>query len=202
MATQPFQYLSQSTDLFNIIFREILKISPSLISKYPTLQDQIIYLILIPTVILFLFIVAFSKGIVGRIVGENKAFEYLLSVVTYIYLVYSGIFGATLVPIFTAWLNIAIVVALIVFVFSVIIHPARGPAIMRLAGEAGKAVGGKLLEKEKKAKELEKKIRSLQNQINSLESRYSATIRPVLIEREIAELERRKAELESELSEL
>ena len=121
-----FEYLgSSSTNLFNLVFREILKISPTLLSRYTTVQDQIIYLILIPMVILFLFIVAFSRQIVGRIVGEHRGFQYLVSIIVFIYLVYNGTFGTLLVPLFIGWLNIAIVLSLIVFVVSVVMHPAN-----------------------------------------------------------------------------
>jgi len=165
-----FEYLGGgSTDLTNLIFREILKIDPSILFKYTTLQDQVIYLILIPMAILFLFIYAFSRGIVGRVVGGHKGFEYLVSIIVFIYLVYSGIFGTMLVPIFTAWLNIAIVVALIVFVISVVFHPARTPALTKLGREAGRALGKKTFGKQKKIKALEDEIDVLNKQIRSLD---------------------------------
>jgi hypothetical protein len=191
-----------ATDLFNLVFNEILKISPTLLSKYATIQDQVIYLILIPTVVLFLFIFAFAKGIVGRIVGEHRGFEYLVSIVTYIYLVYSGIFGTTLVPIFITWLNIAIVVALIFFVMSVVIHPARGPALMRTAEAIGKSAG-KLGEKEKQKRAIEEEIDSIKKQIAVLESQANSTgitdSARSYIQSQIANLKARKADLESKL---
>jgi len=190
-----------ATDLFNLIFNEILKISPTLLSKYATIQDQVIYLILIPTVILFLFIYAFAKGIVGRIVGEHRGFEYLVSIVTYIYLVYSGIFGATLVPIFITWLNIAIVVALIVFIMSVVIHPARGPALMKVGEAIGKSAG-KLGAKEKQRKAIEEEIDSVKKQIAALEAERNRPMEPAAksyIEMQIGNLRARKADLESRL---
>lgn len=70
-----------ASDLISLILNDILKISPTLLSKYYTPQDQVIYLILIPSVVLFLFLYAFSKQIVGRIVGEHPGFEYLVSIV-------------------------------------------------------------------------------------------------------------------------
>jgi hypothetical protein len=191
-----------ATDLFNLIFNEILRVSPALLSKYSTVQDQVIYLILIPTVILFLFIYAFAKGIVGRIVGEHKGFEYLVSIVTYIYLVYSGIFGMTLIPIFITWLNIAIVVALIVFVISVVIHPARGPALMKVGEAVGKSVG-KMSAKAKEQRAIEEEIDSIKKQIAALESQANSPgIEPAArayMQSQVGNLRARQRDLESRL---
>ena len=191
-----------ATDLFNLVFNEILKISPTLLSKYATIQDQVIYLILIPTVILFLFIYAFAKGIVGRIVGEHRGFEYLVSIVTYIYLVYSGIFGATLVPIFITWLNIAIVVALIFFVMSVVIHPARGPMLAKAGDAIGKSIG-KLGEKEKQKRAIEEEIDSIKKQIAILETEARDPSREssarAYAQGQIMNLKQRQKDLESRL---
>jgi hypothetical protein len=189
-------------DLFNLVFNEILKISPTLLSKYATIQDQVIYLILIPTVVLFLFIFAFAKGIVGRIVGEHKGFEYLVSIVTYIYLVYSGIFGTTLVPIFITWLNIAIVVALILFVMSVVIHPARGPALMKVGEAIGKSAG-KLSAKQHEKRAIEEEIDSIKKQIAVLEAQANSpgieSAAKAYYQSQIGNLKTRKADLESKL---
>ena len=43
--------MATQIDLFDLIFREILKISPNVLYNYTLIQDQILYLILIPTVI-------------------------------------------------------------------------------------------------------------------------------------------------------
>jgi hypothetical protein len=189
-------------DLFDLIFNEILKVSPTLLSKYATIQDQVLYLILIPSVILFLFIYAFSKQIVGRIVGEHRGFEYLVSIVVYIYLVYSGIFGATLIPIFITWLNIAIVLSLIVFVISVVMHPARGPALVGAAKEAGRMMGEKVTAKEHQRKAIEEEIDSIKKQIQALEAEKNRPMEPTskaYIEMQIGNLKARKADLESKL---
>jgi hypothetical protein len=190
-----------ASDLISLVLNEILKISPSVMAKYTTVQDQVIYLIFIPSIILFLFIYAFSKGIVGRIIGDHRGFEYLVSIASFVYLVYSGIFGATLVPIFLTWLNIAIVVALIFFVMSVVIHPAKGPALVK-AGEAiGKSIG-KLNEKEKERKAIEQEIDAVKKELQGLRSEESRTLEPTakaFIQMQIANLEAQKRRLESRL---
>jgi hypothetical protein len=147
-----FDYLSGgSVDLFRLIFEQILKINPSIISKYPLVQDKVIYLILIPHVLLFLFLVAFSKGTVGRVSGDNKGLQYLTSLISYIYIVYSGWYG-NLIPLFLGWLWIALALALFLFFVSIIWHPAATPSGAKMLGAVAKEAGKKL----SKDKELEK----------------------------------------------
>ncbi|NIM47463.1 MAG: hypothetical protein GTN40_04895 [Candidatus Aenigmarchaeota archaeon] len=176
-----FEYLGAgSTDMFNLIFREVLKISPTLLYKYTTIQDQVIYLILIPMLVLFLFIYAFSRQIVLRVVGEHRGFQYLVSIIVFIYLIYSGIFGTMLVPIFTTWLYIALALSLIVFFVSVVIHPSRGPALTKLGREAGKKVFQKTRKIDALEREIDvinKKIRRYQHQLE--EARAEGNTRAV-----------------------
>ena len=191
-----------ASDLISLILNEILKISPNLMTKYSTVQDQVLYLIFIPSVILILFIYAFAKQIVGRIVGEHKGFEYLVSIVSFIYIVYSGMFGTTLVPLFINWLNIAIVLSLIVFVISVVFHPARGPALTKAAASAGRMVGEKITAKEKERKAIEQEIDAIKKELQGLRAEESRTLEPTakaFIQMQIANLEAQKRRLESRL---
>lgn len=191
-----------ASDLISLILNDILKISPTLLSKYYTPQDQVIYLILIPSVVLFLFLYAFSKQIVGRIVGEHPGFEYLVSIVSFIYIVYSGMFGTTLVPIFISWLNIAIVLSLIVFVMSVVFHPARGPQLTKAASEAGRMIGEKVTAKQKERKAVEEEIDAIKKELQGLRAEESRTLEPTakaFVQMQIANLEAQKRRLESRL---
>jgi len=191
-----------ASDLISLVLNEILKISPTVMTKYTTVQDQVLYLIFIPSVILILFIYAFAKQIVGRIVGEHKGFEYLISITSFIYIVYSGMFGATLVPIFINWLNIAIVLSLIVFVISVVFHPARGPALTKAAAEAGRMIGEKVTAKEKERKAIEQEVDAIKKELQGLRSEESRTLEPTakaFIQMQIANLEAQKRRLESRL---
>ena len=92
-----FDYLTGSLNLSNLIFSQILKIDPSTIYKYTNVQDQILYLLLIPHIILFLFIYAFSIGIVARVIGGHVGFSRMMGIVAYIYIVWAGWYGM-LVP--------------------------------------------------------------------------------------------------------
>ncbi len=161
-------------DLLRLLFQEILKISPTLLSKYITMEDKVLYLLLIPHVILFLFIFAVSRSVVLKVVGEHKSFQYLLGIVIYIYLVYSGLYGTMLVPLFLNWLYIALFIGLFVFLISVIIHPARGAQLVRLGGQLGKSVRKHTIGKEKEREDLEKELNFVRKRLRDLE-KYIAT---------------------------
>jgi hypothetical protein len=168
-----FQYLSGSINLFNLIFTQILKISPSLISKYTTIQDQILNLVLIPHVILFLFIYAFSIGIVARITGGHKGFSTLVGVISYIYIIWNGWYGTFLIPLLNAWFMIALVCSLVLFFITVVISPAKSPALTKLGAEAGKMAGkkfGEAIGKDKKLEKLYKEKEFAEQQIRKYES--------------------------------
>lgn len=186
------------TDLFTLIFENILRIDPSMITKYTALQDQILFLILIPHVILFLFI----WGFMYAVAPGHKGLRYLVALITYLFAMIGGspysYYGSILIPIFSAWWMIILVVGFIFFIASRIVHPARAREIYEL----GRGITSKITQKGKKEKKLEKQIRSLDSQINAIQASYSGRPIPRLVEREIDELRRRRAEIEAELSEL
>jgi hypothetical protein len=157
-------------DLTTLIFQEILKISPSIISKYTTMQDQILFLILIPHLVLLLFIVAFSKGIVGRVIGGHPGFEYLFSLVAYLFFILGGWYGLYLIPLLTTWFYLAIGMALVIFLASVVFSPARAPALFKAMAEVGKGVGEKTAGKSKKIDALEREIELVEAEIKSVKN--------------------------------
>jgi hypothetical protein len=149
-----FDYLTGSLNLANLIFSQILKIDPSTIYKYTSVQDQVIYLLLIPHVILFLFIYAFSIGIVGRVIGGHVGFSRMVGIVSYIFLVWSGWYG-TLVPLLNTWFVIALFAGLVIFLITAVMHPARAVAIEQLGGKVGASIGKKMGEQINKDKKIE-----------------------------------------------
>ena len=186
-----------SIDLFQVIFEQILKIDPNIISNYTTLQDQFLYLILIPHVVLLLFIYAFSRGFVNRfITGGHIAFSYLLGIVVYIYIVWSGFYGGFLVSFLATWLYIAVGIALFVFLISIFWHPAAGKVGGALIGKIFSTVAEKTVGKEKERDKLEREIRALDRQIMDIENRFSGRPMPRDIERDLVSLRTRKIELE------
>lgn len=162
-----------AVDLFNLIFIEILKISPTLLSKYYTLPDQILYLFLLPHVLLFLFLYSFSFGFVGRFVGGHKGMSMLLGAVSYIFIVYEGWYGTFLVPIFTTWFTVALAFALILFTITIVINPARGPALTKMSGQIATGLGKRTIAKSKELEKLSKDYDEVRKLIVIAERNYN-----------------------------
>lgn len=155
-------------DIFNLVYQQLLRIPTEVVSRYPTVQDQLLYLILIPHVLLLLFIYAFSTGVVGKILGQEKhiGFRNLIAIVAYLYIIFAGWYGLYLV----AWMNNLLMVALmfgfLLFFSTFIVHPARWPGIAeqttKIASEAGKKVFEKGSDKKaakERIKEIDKELR-------------------------------------------
>ncbi len=183
--------------VFDLIFRTILQIDPSTISRYTSLQDQILYLLFIPHIIIFIFLFWFAFAVMPA----HRGLRYLVSIGAYIFLILGGWYGKFLVSIFIVWWQILLVVALIFFIGSRFIRPSAIKEIF----EMGKGLGKKVTEKGKKGDQLEKEIRSLTRQIETLEIDYPDTAerpRPRSVQIEITELKRRKVEKQQELADL
>ena len=188
-------------DLIELLFTEILKIDPLTMSKYTTLSDQAVYLFLIPHVILFLFLYAFSFGIVQRVAGPHKGFSYLVGIVSYIYIVYAGWYAKLLVW-FLGWLYIALGMAVFLFLVSIVFHPSATAAGMKMVGEVGKKIAqGSAKDKEKRA--IEEEVDSVKKQIAAISSELSNPgIEPTAkayLQMQKANLEAQKRALESKL---
>ena len=88
------------SSIIQILFFDILKVSSSSMAEYSTPTDQLVFLFFIPHVVLFLFIYGFSAGIVGRIVSGHRGLQYLLGIAVYLYIIMTGMYGQTLLPLF------------------------------------------------------------------------------------------------------
>jgi hypothetical protein len=173
-----FDYLAGSSNLTNLIFSQLLKISSTNIIHYTSIQDQVLYLIFIPHIILFLFLYAFSIGIVARVTGGHVGFSRLLGIAAYIYIIWSGWYGTFLIPLLNAWFVIALFFGLIVFLITAVMHPARGVAIEELGGKLGVIAGKKLSESIKKDKNIEELYRHkeyIEGQVNNYQKRLAAS---------------------------
>jgi len=153
-------------DLFNIVFTEFLKISPDLLSKYTTIQDQLLYLVLIPHAVLFLFL--FGFGIF--IAHEHRGLKFLLRITAYIFIVWAGWYGTILVPLTIGWFYIMLGVALIVFFVAKIFHPVTAQALGGVAAKVLGEIGDKTIGKEKERETLEDEIKMVNDQIRTLEA--------------------------------
>jgi len=157
-----------TVDLFNIIFQEILKIDWSLLSKYYTIQDQIIYLIFLPHVVLLLFLWGFGQMIVPP-PGGNKGLRYLIIAAAYIFIVYQGWYGTFLVPLLQTWFTYMLIFGLFLFFVTKFFHPLTARNLGRTVGtklgaSVGKQIGkGKAIEALEKEKDhIRKKIQDRQ----------------------------------------
>jgi hypothetical protein len=194
-----FNYLGSGTiNLFNLIFTQILKISPTLISKYSAIQDQVLYLIFIPSVIVLLFVWTFGYWIVGN---ANRGFRLLISLIAYIYIVYSGWYGSFIIPIILAWLPTVLITFFAFFIMTRIFHPSN----LQGASNVMSAAFKKATNKSKEMSSIEKQIELIDKQIRALDSRQNSTsnerAKSVLIAR-MSELEQKKIELKEKLSSL
>jgi len=155
-------------DLFTLIFQEILKISPNILYKYTTLQDQLFNLIFLPHVVLFLFLFGFGAMIVphGAPEGKNKGLRYLVIATTYIFIVYQGWYGTFLIPLLQTWFTIVLIFGLVLFLTVKIIHPFTVRSVGSVAGtEIVKSVG-KQLGKGKELEALQKERDDTRKQLN------------------------------------
>lgn len=152
-----FEYAAVgSVDLFRLIFVEILKINSSLLYNYPTLQEQILNLILLPHAVLFLFLF----GLGWAIVPENKGLRYLIMVVAYLFVVIQGWYGTFLIPLLQTWFWITLVIGLFLFFMSRIIHPFTAKNFGSSAGKLAHEIG--------KNAAKEKQIEALQDELKQI----------------------------------
>lgn len=184
------------TDFSRLVFEDILQINPNLLVKYPIVQDQVVYLLFIPHIILFLFLFGFVMALT-----HHRGLQYLLGVGSYVYIVYSGLYGKILVSIFLPFWQLLIFLGLFFFIGSRIVHPAR----VREIFELGKGVASKATEKRKQIKRLEDQIDLIEKKIRKLRRDRGASRDPHvqrILELEIRDLEQRRTELKHRIDKL
>ncbi len=138
-------------DLSTLIFEEILKISPELLARYPTVQDKLLYLILIPHVVLFMFLWGFGDWIIKH----HATIRKLLIMATYIYLIWSGFYGSIFVPIVNAWFTIMVIVAFVFFILTRTFSPLRVSTLANVAYGLGRKL--------REPREMEERLREINN---------------------------------------
>ena len=180
-------------DLYRIIFEEILRISPTLLSdpKYYALQDKLIYLILIPHVILFLFIWLFGYWLVG---SGHKGIRYLITAIAYIYFVWAGWYGTWVTPLILGWFPLILISFFLFFIFTKIFPP------LNVLGASRAISGGieKATHKKKQRKRLDDQIDLINKKIRRLEQGRRSARDPharSIMKLEIEDLKQKKVEL-------
>jgi hypothetical protein len=177
---------------------QILQISSSLLSKYPTVQERLLWLVFIPHVLLVIFIFLFADNI-ARIGGvKHMGIRTLVAVAAYVTIIFTGWYGTYIVPWFINIWYMVLALAIIGFVVSRFLHPARAKEFMAL----GKVVGEKFGEKEKVRKKLEHErdtLKRMIQQVNAMPTRTAEGQQAK--EMQLVQLKARLAEIEQELSE-
>ena len=184
-----------TVDLFNLIFRTILKISPNLISNYSSIQDQILYLLLIPTVIILLFVWTFGYWIMGK--GHN-GLRILISLIAYIYIIWSGWYGTWIIPLILAWFPVVLVTFFLFFIMSRIFHPmnvAGASKVMKAGFEKAGAKGKEINALRKQIEMIDKKIKHLSNERGKMADGQAREV----LNLEITDLRSKKKEIEHEI---
>ncbi len=131
-------------DLSTLIFEEILKISPELLARYPTVQDKLLYLILIPHVVLFMFLLFFAD----LMVRGHPRIRNLIMVSAYIYVIFSGFYN-TVANIASLWYTVLIPIGFFLFIFTFFVPWSK---FQKSAHMIGRVVGEPLARR----KELER----------------------------------------------
>lgn len=184
-----------TVDLFNLIFRTILKISPNLISNYSSIQDQILYLLLIPTVIILLFVWTFGYWVMGK--GHN-GLRILISLIAYIYIIWSGWYGTWIIPLILAWFPVVLVTFFLFFIMSRIFHPmnvAGASKVMKAGFEKAGAKGKEINALRKQIEMIDKKIKHLSNERGKMADGQAREV----LNLEITDLRSKKKEIEHEI---
>ena len=181
-------------DFIKLILEQILRINPSLIAQYPIVQDKILWLVLVPHVVVFLFLFCFASWIVPKHAGLRR----VLSVVTYLVLIVGGYYGSFIVPLVNAWFTILLVSGFLFFLLSRIFPPT--------SVQAGTGILGEILTHAtapaKKRKELEREIKELDNAISELEQYANQNPQArKAIAKQIAGLRAERARKQSQLEE-
>ncbi|HIJ98239.1 TPA: hypothetical protein H1009_04075 [archaeon] len=179
---------------------KILGISSQLLSQYRTPQDQLLWLIFIPNLIVIFFIYWFSTSISGT----HSGFRNLFAIATYLTIVLTGWYGR-LVPIFLLWWWVVLGVELVLFIFSGFFKPG-GAREIKTAGVGLGMLGQKAMEMreyQNKVKDLEKTLKSFgidpnrdptkQPNWNSLEEKGKQEI--IIMYRQMQEARRKSKEL-------
>jgi hypothetical protein len=155
---------SMANPILDLIFGTLLRLDPSLISKYSSsVQNQIMNLFLIPHVILFLFIYGFA----WVIIPTHKGLKYLISILAYLTVVLLGepySYYSMIVPFFLLWWQVALVVGLFFFIWSRFINPSKTPELFNL----GRAATAKMSEGSKRRRALLEEIDATRRQIAAL----------------------------------
>jgi hypothetical protein len=185
---------------FNIIefvLMDLLRISTDLLRDYSSTQEQLVYLILIPHAVMFLFIFIFADGLSRMAVpgpDAHRGFKVLFGIIAYITLIFTGWYGTILLPIFIVWWKIVLISALVLFSLNAIMHSSMIAGLTRVAASAG----GSLTKGAKERKVITKRLRVVEEQLTRIGPLAAGG--GYMYTAELSRLQAEKAKLEAELA--
>jgi membrane-bound ClpP family serine protease len=188
-------------DIAQLLLEQILRIDPSHLFKYSAVQDQLLYLILIPNVILILFIVGFT----GAIAGAHKGMRNLLAIVVYLFFILGGWYGSFLIPLTITYFKAMLVFGILIFVLAKFFHPTMAKGGGRAAAGAiggffkkrREKLGGELT-KAKRIEELRKDIIHKDRLLQDLDRKITHAEATPGLERTVATLSGQRTRVQEE----
>ncbi len=186
---------SGQVDFVKLILEQILRVDPGLIGQYPLVQDKLLWLVLVPHIVVFLFLFSFAAWLSPKHTGLRR----VLAIGGYLALVLAGWYGSFIVPLVKAWFIILLVAGFLFFLVSKIFPPTTVKAATGILGEAvGLATKGS-----KERRQLEIDINTLRRTIASLERKAADTVEAggddAHIRAKISDLEERLHQKEAQL---
>lgn len=171
---------------------KILNITPQLLAKYASIQDQLLWLIFIPNLIFIFFIYWFATA---ATLG-HKGFRNLFGIAAYLTIVLTGWYGR-LVPLFITWWWIVLGLGVFLFLLSAVFKPGKSREMLVLGGALGQAATKKFWDRREAEKEIKDKDNALrkigldpnktltsQQEFNTLDKEGKAKAMELVAERE------------------
>ena len=176
-------------DIVQLILVDIFRISQNLISQYSTVQDQLLWLVLIPHIVVFLVLFSFGTWISPG----HKGLARISSIAAYLVMVAGGWYGTWLVPLVNAFFTVFLISAVLFFIVTRLVPPNVMLGIAK-AGTEAVAMGSK---KGLARKQVESDIRAIQSALNTLNAKLA---RPGITPYERAALNSQSFQLDIELA--
>jgi len=189
-------------DIFEIIFETLLRIDPSIISNYTNVQDQLLYLIFIPHVVILFFLWSFGYWMVGA--RGHRGIRYLMTIAGYVFIIMSGWYGSWMLPIIIAWFPIMLGGMFLFFIITRILPPKTIGGMHDVIGEVG-AARKSMVDKTKSVSALKKEKTYIIKNIKELQRAIQAERDPRIKATLIQQLRQEKGDfhvIEQKLREL
>ena len=129
--------------------------------------------------------------------GHN-GLRILISLIAYIYIIWSGWYGTWIIPLILAWFPVVLVTFFLFFIMSRIFHPmnvAGASKVMKAGFEKAGAKGKEINALRKQIEMIDKKIKHLSNERGKMADGQAREV----LNLEITDLRSKKKEIEHEI---